>query len=206
MFYRPGLDGHGLPRNPFNALITPRPIGWVASVDENGVSNLAPFSFFNGAAYEPPAVSVAFTGAKLGELAGERKDTLANIKASGEFTVNLVSTALMDAMNATAAHLPIGESEFKAAGVTEVAGQVVKAPIVAESPAAFECKLIEAVVLPNDGIGTNTTVFGQVVGVHISDDILKEGFVDPTIYQPLARMGYLDYTTVKDVFTLKRPE
>ena len=73
MFYRPGLDDHGLPRNPFNALITPRPIGWVASVDENGVSNLAPFSFFNGAAYEPPAVSVAFTGAKLGELAGERK-------------------------------------------------------------------------------------------------------------------------------------
>ena len=127
MFYRPGMDDHGLPRNPFNALITPRPIGWVASVDENGASNLAPFSFSNGAAYEPPAISVAFTGAKLGELAGE-------------------------------------------------------------------------------GDGTNTTVFGQVVGVHISDDILKDGFVDPTIYQPLARMGYLDYTTVKDVFTLKRPE
>ncbi len=206
MFYRPGLDDHGLPRNPFNALITPRPIGWVASVDENGVPNLAPFSFFNGAGYEPPMVSVAFTGAKLGNLAGERKDTLANIKATKEFTVNLVSTALKDAMNATAAHMPAGQSEFAAAGVTEVASQVIAPPRVAESPATFECKLVEVVVLPNDGAGTNTTVFGQVVGIHISDDIIKDGFVDPTIYQPLARMGYLDYTTVTDVFTLKRPE
>lgn len=206
MFYRPGLDDHGLPRNPFNALITPRPIGWVASVDENGVPNLAPFSFFNGAGYEPPMVSVAFTGAKLGDLAGERKDTLANIKATKEFTVNLVSTALKDAMNATAAHMPAGQSEFAAAGVTEVASQVIAPPRVAESPATFECKLVEVVVLPNDGAGTNTTVFGQVVGIHISDDIIKDGFVDPTIYQPLARMGYLDYTTVTDVFTLKRPE
>lgn len=206
MFYRPGLDDHGLPRNPFNALITPRPIGWVASVDENGVPNLAPFSFFNGAGYEPPMVSVAFTGAKLGNLAGERKDTLANIKATKEFTVNLVSTALKDAMNATAAHMPAGQSEFAAAGVTEVASQVIAPPRVAESPATFECKLVEVVVLPNDGAGTNTTVFGQVVGIHISDDIIKDGFVDPTIYQPLARMGYLDYTTVTDVFTLQRPE
>ena len=90
--------------------------------------------------------------------------------------------------------------------MTEAPCQVVKAPRVAESPATFECTLIEAVVLPNEGAGTNTTVFGQVVGVHISDDILRDGFVDPTIYQPLARMGYLDYTIVKDVFTLKRPE
>ena len=109
-------------------------------------------------------------------------------------------------MNATAAHMPAGQSEFAAAGVTEAASQVIAPPRVAESPATFECKLVEVVVLPNDGAGTNTTVFGQVVGVHISDDIIKDGFVDPTIYQPLARMGYLDYTTVTDVFTLQRPE
>ena len=182
MFYRPGRDDHGLPRNPFNALITPRPIGWVSSVDENGVSNLAPFSFFNGAAYQPPQLSVAFTGAKLGAQEGERKDSLANIKATGEFAVSLVSTTLMHQMNATAAHMPIGESEFAAAGVTEAPCHEIAAPRVAEAPASFECKLVQAVELPNEGPGTNTTVFGQVVGVHISDDILKDGLVDPTIF------------------------
>ncbi|MGB0410068.1 MAG: flavin reductase family protein [Pikeienuella sp.] len=206
MFYRPGQDDHGLPRNPFNALITPRPIAWVSTVDENGAANLAPFSFFSGAAYEPPIISVAFTGAKLGAHQGERKDSLANIRATGEFAVNLVPTALKDAMNVTAGHLAAGESEFEAAGVTPLACSEIKAQRVAESPATLECRMLQIVELPCEGVGTNATVFGQVVGVHISDDILKDGFIDPTIFQPLARMGYLDYTSVKDVFTLKRPD
>lgn len=206
MFYRPGHDDHGLPRNPFNALITPRPIAWVSTVDLDGAANLAPFSFFNGAAYEPPIVTVAFTGAKLGAHQGERKDSLANIRETGEFAVNLVPTSLKDAMNTTAGHLAAGESEFEAAGVTPVPCSEIRPPRVAESPATLECRLLQVVDLPNDGMGTNATVFGQVVGVYISDDILKDGFIDPTIFQPLARMGYLDYTTVRDVFTLKRPE
>ena len=206
MFYKPGEDDHGLPRNPFNALITPRPIAWVATRDADGVSNLAPFSFFNGAAYEPPILSVAFTGAKLGAQQGERKDTLANIRETGVFTVNIVPTALKDAMNASAAHLGAGESEFAAAGVTAAACETIACDRVAESPASFECRLIEVVRLPNTGPGENTTIFGQVVGVHISEDVLTDGFVDPTIYKPLARMGYLDYASIETVFTLKRPD
>ena len=206
MYYRPGRDDHGLPRNPFNALITPRPIAWVASRDADGVDNLAPFSFFNGAAYEPPIASVAFTGAKLGAEKGGRKDSLANIEASGVFSINLVPTSLTDAMNASAAHLPAGVSEFEAAGVTPVACSEIPCARVAESPATLECQLIEVVNLPNDGPGRNATVFGRVVGVHIADGILKNGFVDPTSFHPLARMGYLDYTSITEVFTLKRPD
>lgn len=206
MFYRPGRDEHGLPHNPFNALITPRPIGWVSTKDAAGVSNLAPFSFFQGAAYLPPAISVAFTGAKLGAEQGARKDTLANIRATEVFAVNIVPAALTDAMNLSAAHLPEGESEFAAAGLTEASCEEIDCPRVVESPAAFECRLIQVVSLPNEGPGENATVFGQVVGIHIDESILTNGMVDPTVYQPLARMGYLDYTVVKEVFTLKRPD
>lgn len=206
MFYRPGQDDHGLPRNPFNALITPRPIAWVVSRDANGADNLAPFSFFNGAAYEPPIVSVAFTGIKLGAHKGEIKDTLTNIEETKVFSVNIVPTSLTDAMNASAAHLAAGESEFENAGVTPAACSEINCARVAESPATMECRLIELVNLPNDGPGRNVVVFGQVVGVHIADDILKDGFVDPTSFQPLARMGYLDYASITEIFTLHRPE
>ena len=206
MYYRPGKEDHGLPRNPFNALITPRPIAWVSTVDEAGRPNLAPFSFFAGAGYEPPIVSVAFTGAKLGDHTGERKDSLSNIRATGEFTVSLVTEALTHAMNATAAHLAAGESEWEAAGVTAAPCNEVAPPRVAESPASLECRVVHIAELPCDAVGENTTVFGQVVGVHIDDACLRDGFLDPTLYKPLARMGYLDYTVVRDVFTLKRPE
>ena len=206
MYYRPGRDDHGLPRNPFNALITPRPIAWIVARDGNGVDNLAPFSFFNGAAYEPPIVSTAFTGAKLGAHQGERKDTLANIEATGVYSVNLVPTSLKDAMNASAAHLGAGESEFAAAGVTNVDCAEIACGRVAESPATLECELVEVVNLPNEGPGRNATIFGQVVGVHIDDAILKDGLIDPTSFKPLARMGYLDYASITDIFTLKRPE
>lgn len=206
MFYRPGRDAHGLPRNPFNALITPRPIAWVSTRDAAGAANLAPFSFFNGAAYEPPIVTVAFTGWKLGDAKGERKDSLANIAETKEFAVNLTPTSLKDAMNASAAHLPAGVSEFEAAGVTEAPCVEIAPPRVAESPATMECRLLQIVDLPNEGPGRNATVFGQVVGVHIADEILNEGFVDPTRFNPLARMGYLDYAEITEVFTLNRPD
>ncbi|MFV0473942.1 MAG: flavin reductase family protein [Pikeienuella sp.] len=205
MFYRPGRDDHGLPRNPFNALITPRPVAWVSTRSAAGAANLAPFSFFAGAAYEPPIISVAYTGAKLGAHEGERKDTLANIRETREFAVNIVPAALKHAMNASAGHLDAGESEFAAAGVTEAACETIAAPRVAESPATLECRMIRLVELPNEGMGENTTVFGQVLGVHISEKIMRDGFIDPRAYRPLARMGYQDYTIVEDIFAMKRP-
>lgn len=206
MFYRPGQDEHGLPRNPFNALITPRPIAWVSTRSAAGVANLAPFSFFQGAAYEPPIISIAFTGAKLGAHKGERKDTLANIRETKDFAVSIVPAALKEAMNASAAHLGIGESEFAVAGVTEAECRTITAPRVAESPATFECRLVRLVELPNEGPGENVTVFGRVLGVHISETILTDGFVDPRKFHPLARMGYLDYAEITEVFAMNRPD
>lgn len=206
MYYRPETDqDHGLPHNPYNAIIAPRPIGWVSTVDENGVANLAPFSFFNAAAYHPPILTVSFTGEKLGDRQGERKDTLANIRATGEFAVNIVSTALIEQMNITAGHLPPDGEEFELAGLTAAPCNEITPPRVGESPASLECRLLQLVELPNNAPGCNVTVFGQVVGVHIDDAILKNGMIDPSIYKPLARMGYVNYATIDSVFNLKRP-
>ncbi len=206
MFYRPGEEDHGLPHNPFNALITPRPIAWVSTRAADGTANLAPFSFFQGAGYQPPMISVAFTGAKLGAHKGERKDTLANIRETKDFAVNLVPAALKDAMNASSANLGVGESEFVVAGVTEAPCKTITAPRVAESPACLECRLVRLVELPNEGPGENVTVFGRVLGIHISETILTDGLVDPAKYHPLGRMGYMDYTIVSEVFAMKRPD
>lgn len=200
MFYRPGLDAHGLPHNPFKALVAPRPIGWISSLDAEGRPNLAPYSFFNAFSDSPPTVGYASNGAKAGGT--ERKDTLANIRATGEFVVNIVSHALRDAMNATSAPLPAGEDEFARAGLTPLPSRTVAPPRVSEAPAALECRLWRIVELPGQD---NALVIGEVTGVHIDEAVLREGQVDVTIYKPLARLGYRDYSAVGEVFPLTRP-
>ncbi len=201
MFYRPGLEDHGLPHNPFNALITPRPIGWISSIDNDGQINLAPYSFFNGVAYTPPMVMFSTTQAKIG--IDEPKDSLSNIRDTGEFVVNIVSEALTNGMNTSSVHFPKGTNEFQEAELAIAESQTVKPPRVALAPAALECKLIRIEQLPG---ASNFVTFGEVTGIYISDDILTDGMIDITKYHPLARMGYQDYTIVKDVFSLKRPD
>lgn len=200
MFYRPGLDPHGLPHNPFKALVAPRPIGWISSRDAQGRINLAPYSFFNAIADAPPMVMYASTGRKVGR--DEGKDTVANIRATGEFVVNIVSFALRDAMNATSGAYASGADEFDVAGLAAAPCRVVAAPRVAEAPASLECRAWRVIDLPG---AANTMVIGEVVGVHIADDVLLDGLVDVTRYQPLARLGYRDYAAVRDVFPLNRP-
>lgn len=202
MFYRPGLDDHGLPHNPFNALITPRPIGWISSQDKDGRLNLAPYSFFNGVAYHPPMVMYASTSHKP-DMDDEPKDSVANIRETGEFVVNMVSTALMDAMNISSGHYPHNTSEFELAKLETAPSQTIAPPRVAAAPAAFECKLIRIEQLPGEA---NFVTFGEVTGIHISEDILTNGLVDPTKFHPLARMGYRDYASIKEVFELQRPD
>lgn len=199
MFYRPGLDPHGLPHNPFKALVAPRPIGWISTLDAEGRRNLAPYSFFNAFSDTPPMVGYASTGAKA---SGERKDTLANIRATGEFVVNIVSYALRDAMNASSAPLPAETDEFAHAGLTPAPCETVRAPRVAEAPAALECRLWRIVDLPGTG---NALALGEVTGIHIDDAVLREGMVDVTRYNPMARLGYHDYAAVREVFPLRRP-
>ncbi len=200
MFYRPE-DGHGLPHNPFNAIITPRPIGWISTRDSDGINNLAPYSFFNGVAYTPPQVMFASTSAKPDQVDG--KDSLANIRDTGVFCVNIVEFAARDAMNATSAALPKETDEFEHAGLSAAECTTINCGRVEGAPAALECKLTRIVDLPG---ADNRVVFGEVCGVHLRDDCLRDGKFDVTTFQPLARLGYRDYSVVTELFSLNRPD
>ncbi len=199
MFYRPE-EGHGLPHNPFKAIVAPRPIGWISSVDEKGRVNLAPYSFFNAISDAPPMVMFSSQGVKGG---GERKDSLANIRATGEFVVNIVSRELSDKMNLSSGAYEAGVDEFEIAGLTKAPSVTVTPPRVAEAPAALECRLWRVIDLPGEN---NAMVIGIVTGVHIDERHLKDGLLDVTSYQPLARLGYFDYAAVEEVFSLRRPD
>lgn len=200
MFYRPE-DGHGLPHNPFNAIVTPRPIGWISTRSADGVNNLAPYSFFNAVAYEPPQVMFASTSAKDDQ--DGTKDSVANIRETGVFCVNVVSYALRDAMNVSSGMLAKGEDEFAHAGLEPTECETITCARVATAPAALECRLTQIVTLPG---AANKVVFGEVVGVHMRDDCLRDGIFDVTTFQPLARLGYRDYSVVQDLFSLTRPD
>ena len=202
MFYRPS-EGHGLRRNPFNAVVVPRPIGWVSSVDRDGRVNLAPFSFFNAVSYVPPQVMFATTEP---HREGGDKDSLRNIRETGEFAVNLATWPLREAVNASSAPAPHGIDEFELAGLTKAPARLVRPPLVAESPVHLECVLVRIVDLPSpDPADPNTVVFGEVVGVHIADEVIVDGLVDPLRLDAIARLGYDQYTRVVEVFSMKRP-
>ncbi|MEP2715593.1 flavin reductase family protein [Pseudophaeobacter sp.] len=200
MFYRP-KDGHGLPHNPFNALITPRPIGWISSRAPDGSNNLAPYSFFNGVAYTPPQVMFASTGSKDDQ--DGTKDSLANIEETGVFCVNIVAYEMRDAMNASSEMLPKEVDEFDHAGLTAVDCDTIDCARIKDAPAALECRLTQIVTLPG---AANRVAFGEVTGIHLRDDCLRDGIFDVTTFQPLARMGYRDYTVVRETFALSRPD
>jgi flavin reductase (DIM6/NTAB) family NADH-FMN oxidoreductase RutF len=200
MFYEP-KDGHGLPHNPFNAIVTPRPIGWISTRGADGSDNLAPYSFFNAVAYVPPQVMFASTSAKPDR--DNTKDSVANIRDTGVFCVNIVEYAMRDAMNATSAALGRDIDEFAHAGLEKEQCRSIDAPRVAGVPAALECRMTQIVQIEG---ASNYVVFGEVVGVHMRDDCLVDGMFDVTTYQPLARMGYKDYTVVREVFALARPD
>ncbi|WP_425099205.1 flavin reductase family protein [Tropicibacter sp. S64] len=199
MFYRPE-DGHGLPHNPFNAIVTPRPIGWISTRGADGRDNLAPYSFFNAVAYVPPQVMFASTSAKPDR--GDTKDSVAQIRETGVFCVNIVEYAMRDAMNATSAFFDAGVDEFAEAGVEKAACETIACPRVALAPANLECRLTQIVQLPGEA---NFAVFGEVTGIHMRDDCLTDGIFDVLKFNPLSRMGYRDYTVVREKFELKRP-
>ena len=192
MFYRPE-DGHGLPHNPFNAIVTPRPIGWISTRGAKG-DNLAPYSFFNAVAYVPPQVMFASTGVK---------DSLRNIQETGVFAVNIVSFEMLHQMNATSAALPHGVDEFTQAGLDRAECTTIPCPRVAQAPATLECRMTEVITLRGQG---NYLIVGEVTGVHMSDDCLVDGRFDVTRFSPLARLGYKDYSVVREVFELDRPK
>lgn len=200
MFYRPE-DGHGLPHNPFNAIVTPRPIGWISSRDADGRDNLAPYSFFNAVAYVPPQVMFASTSSKPDR--GDTKDSVANIRDTGVFCVNIVSYALRDVMNKSSGGYGADVDEFALAGIEKTECETIACARVAAAPASLECKLTQIVQLPG---AANFVVFGEVTGVHMRDEHLVDGQFDVTTFQPLSRLGYRDYARVETLFSLARPD
>jgi flavin reductase (DIM6/NTAB) family NADH-FMN oxidoreductase RutF len=204
MFYRPE-EGHGLAHDPFKALVVPRPIGWISSVDAGGRANLAPYSFFNGCGDAPPMVMFAQTGRKSRpEL---EKDSIANIRETGEFACNVVGEALAGAMNISSGVHPRGEDEFVLAGLTPAPCMTIAAPRVAEAPAVLECRLVRVIDdLPSRRAeARNVMVIGEVIGVHIRDEMLTDGRVDAAAFRPVARLGYMEYATVRETWEMQRP-
>lgn len=199
MFYRPE-DGHGLPHNPFNAIVTPRPIGWISTRGQDGSENLAPYSFFNAVAYVPPQVMFSSTGTK--EDRDGTKDSVSNIRDTGVFCVNIVEYAMKDAMNQTSGPWPREVDEYDKAGLEREACREIPCSRVAGTPAALECRMTQIVSLKGRA---NFLVLGEVVGIHLRDDCVEDGMFDVLKYQPLARLGYRDYSRVTEVFSLKRP-
>ncbi|MEB4676451.1 flavin reductase family protein [Enterobacteriaceae bacterium G50] len=200
-FYEPS-QGHGLPHDPLNAIVGPRPIGWISSQDAQGKRNLAPYSFFNCFNYRPPIIGFASSG---------WKDSVRNIVDTKQFVWNLTTQDLAVAMNETSATLPHGEDEFVRAGLTAAPSRLVTAPRVAESPVNFECRLSQCIQLTSaDGAAIDTwLVLGEVVGIHIDESLLVEGIYQTALAKPVLRAGGPSaYYTIDEAhrFDLIRPD
>jgi flavin reductase (DIM6/NTAB) family NADH-FMN oxidoreductase RutF len=200
-YYEP-RNGHGLKHDPFNAIIAPRPIGWISSRDGKGNVNLAPYSFFNGFCYHPPIIGFSSTS---------WKDSVANLQETGEFVWNLATMDLAQQMNATAAHVAHEVNEFAIAGLTPAPCRIVKVPRVAESPVSFECKVAQIIQLQGaDGTKANAWLtLGEVVAVHIDKAMIKDGVYQTALARPIVRAGRKgDYFVIRQdaMFEMTRPD
>jgi flavin reductase (DIM6/NTAB) family NADH-FMN oxidoreductase RutF len=199
MFYEPRKGDHGLPHDPFKALVAPRPIGWITTQSLDGAVNLAPFSFFNAFQSRPHLVGFAADG---------RKDSVVFAEESREFVCNLVTEDLMAQMNATSAGLPRGQNEMDHAGLRPAPSRLVKPPRVALAAAALECRWTQTIHL-QDARGEPSDawlVCGEVVGIYIDDRFVADGRVDTAAMRVVARLGYQDYSVVERTFELRRPK
>ena len=202
MFYEP-KKGHSLPQNPFNALVFPRPIGWISSLSKKGIANLAPYSFFNAIAYEPPQLMFAATAYHSN---GGLKDSVANILETKEFVVNLATKKLQQSVVYSSIDAPPGVDEFKLMKLKKRKSTIVQPPSVAESPATLECKLIRKINLKGKKINQNIMIIGEVVGIHIKDAFISNGKVNSLAMRAISRMGYTEYSEVKSRFLMDRPK
>ena len=201
MFYDAIQNKHGLKHDPFKALMAPRPIGWIGTISNDGIANLAPYSFFNAVGDRPHYVVFG---------SGGIKDTLRNVQENGEFTCSMSNWDLREHMNMSSAAVPADVDEFPLSGLTGVRGKLVKAPYVKEAAAVFECKLHQVIELPAIAPqkGGFIMAVGYVVGIHIDDKYIEDGIVKTSQMRPLGRMGYMEYAVVtpETTFSMNRPE
>ena len=198
MYYDPRRNDHGLKRSPMLALVAPRPIGWISTISQAGVVNLAPYSFFNLVSGTPPFVMFS---------SKPRKDSQRNAEETGEFVCNMATYELREVVNASSTEWGPAISEPERVGLEMAPCRAVKPPRVARSPVALECKYFKTVELfSSDGTrSASSVIIGEVVGIHIDDSAIVNGHIDVTRMQPLARLGYMDYCAVSELFAIQRP-
>ena len=210
MFFDPrvvGMKPEPFKHTVYNALVVPRPIGWISTLSVSGVVNLAPYSFFNSISGDPPCVMFCPNGFKAGTK--EPKDSLINSEETGEFVFNMCTYDLREQMNATSEHVPASINEMEKAGLEAAQCINVKPLRVKASPIALECKYLQTVHLPPTKAGIpNNVVMGEVIGIHVSEEIVVDGIIDVHKIKPLARLGYLDYALIEpsNIFALDRPD
>ena len=203
MHYAPGIEKCPLPFSPFKSCTVPRPIGWLSSISEDGIPNLAPYSQWQNLTFDPPMVMFAANHLS----SGERKHTVINAEKTGWFVWNMATYDLREAINISAMELPSVEDEFEHAGVNKIDCIDAPVPRVAESPAHFECRYLSTHYLKGKtNHGCVDVVYGEVVRIHVDDSVIKtNGKMDISKIRPLARLGYYDYTSVTDVFEMRIP-
>jgi len=201
MFYETAKNDHGLPYNPYKSIVVPRPIGWITTIDQEGAINLAPYSQFNNLGYDPPYVMFS-SGSRFGD--GSPKDSARNAVLSNEFVCNMATWDLRHQINTTAQMVPSDVDEAELAGLEMVPSNLVAPPRVKASPIHLECRYHTTLTLPGNSVDNIVyAVVGEVLGVHISDDVITDdGKIDILKCRPLARLGYFDYTSVESIFEL----
>jgi len=210
MFFDPrkvGMRPEPFKHTVYNALVVPRPIGWISTLSDRGIANLAPYSFFNSISGDPPCVMFCPNGFKPGTT--ELKDSLVNSEATGEFVFNMCTYDLRDEMNATSKHVPASINEMEAVGLAAAKCVNVKVPRVEASPIALECKYLQTIHLPKTKTGgPNNVVIGEVIGIHVDEEMVVDGKINIHKVKPLARLGYLEYASIEpnNIFSLKRPD
>ncbi len=200
MFYEPNKKCP-FKIDPFKSIVFPRPIGWISSISKNGIANLAPYSYFNSVADEPPQVMFCSNGSTA---YGKYKDSLSNILSTKEFVVNFVTSTLRNQMNISSKDFKPDEDEFFFSNLKKKKSKLVKAPSVKDSPVNLECKLVETIKLKSNSKKISIMVIGEVIGIYINNKFIKNGRVDSVSMRYIARMGYSEYTTVSSKFSLRR--
>ena len=200
MFYEP-KNGSPFKIDPFKSLVFPRPIGWISSISKNGIANLAPYSYFNAVADEPPQVMFCSNGSST---YGKYKDTLSNILTTKEFVVNFATTTSRNQMNISSRDFKPDEDEFILSNLKKKKSRLVKAPSVKDSPVNLECKLVKTIKLKSNSKKISTMIIGEVIGIFINNKFIKNNRVDSVAMRYIARMGYSEYTTISSKFNLKR--
>ena len=201
MFYKPKENPFKI--DPFKSLVFPRPIGWISSVDNKGNANLAPYSYFNAIADDPPQIMFASSAP---ELPLKFKNSLTNILATKEFVVNFATSLTRKQMNLSSLDVPKDQDEFMIANLKKRKSKLVKPPSVAASPVNLECKLLKTLKLKSNSKRYTTMIIGEVIGIYIKDNFIKNDRVDSVAMRYVARMGYSEYTTVSSKFKMKRPK